>query len=61
MFTWTGHFPEHTRLLLRHLAARADELALTYPRSHERDALVSLTAFVTSLGMSHVHRGTYTP
>jgi hypothetical protein len=61
VFTWTGHFPEHTRLLLRHLAARADELALTYPRGHERDALVSLTSFVTSLGMSHVHRGTYTP
>ena len=61
VFTWTGHFPEHTRLLLRHLAARADELALTYPSGHERDALIALTTFVTSLAMSHVHRGSYVP
>ncbi|HEX6644276.1 MAG TPA: putative zinc-binding metallopeptidase, partial [Gemmatimonadales bacterium] len=35
VFTWTGHFPERTRELLRHLADRADALALAYPAPHE--------------------------
>lgn len=59
VFTWTGHFPEATRALLRELAARADADALTYPAGSEPAALVALTAFVTSLAMTHVHRGTY--
>jgi len=61
VFTWTGHFPEHTRSLLRHLAERAGSLELSYPESHEEATVVALTAFVTSLAMNHVHRGTYMP
>jgi hypothetical protein len=61
VFTWTGHFPESTRDLLQHLASRADALRLDYPEPHERQVLVALTAFVTSLAMNHVHRGTYMP
>jgi hypothetical protein len=59
VFTWTGHFPEATRALLHDLATRADGDRLAYPVRHEPAALVALTAFVTSLAMTHVHRGTY--
>jgi hypothetical protein len=59
VFTWTGHFPEATRALLYELAARADGDRLAYPARHENAAIVALTAFVTSLAMTHVHRGTY--
>jgi hypothetical protein len=61
VFTWTGHFPEHSRALLNHLAARADELGLGYAEAQEQAAIVALAAFVTSLAMNHVHRGTYLP
>jgi hypothetical protein len=61
VFTWTGHFPEHTRRLIQHLATRADALGLAYPDGHEASALIAWTAFVTSLAMSHVHRGSYLP
>jgi hypothetical protein len=61
IYTWTGHFPEHTRALLLHLAQLADALDLSYPEAHQAAALVALTAFATSLAMNHVHRGSYTP
>jgi hypothetical protein len=61
VFTWTGHFPEHTRHLLHHLAERAEAHDLSYPESLETHALVALTAFVTSLAMSHVQTGSYLP
>jgi Putative zinc-binding metallo-peptidase len=61
VYTWTGHFPEHTRALLGHLAERADDLDLGYAEADEPRVLVALTAFVTSLAMNHVHRGTYLP
>lgn len=61
VFTWTGHFPEHTRVLLRHLAERADALKLDYPESHEEPVLIALTAFVASLAMNFVHDGNYLP
>jgi hypothetical protein len=61
VYTWTGHFPEHTRELVEHLAARAEALGLSYPESHEGEVAVAVTAFITSLAMNHVHRGTYVP
>jgi hypothetical protein len=61
VFTWTGHFPEHTHVLLRHLAARAEALELTCPAGTEARALVELSVFAASLAMNHVHRGTYVP
>jgi hypothetical protein len=59
VFQWTGHFPERTRMLLRHLARRADAMEQVYLESAEVAALVSLTTLVTSLAMNHVHRGAY--
>jgi hypothetical protein len=59
VYRWTGHFPERTRVLLRHLAERADRLRLVYPEGRATEAAVALTAFVTALAMNHVLRGTY--
>jgi hypothetical protein len=61
VYRWTGHFPEHTRRLLRHFAARAEQLKQVYPADREPQAIVALTALVTALAMNHVHRGTYLP
>ena len=59
VYHWTGHFPERTRPLLRHLAGRADALGLPTRRGDEAAAAVGLTALVTALAMNHVHRGAY--
>jgi hypothetical protein len=61
VFRWTGHFPERTRPLVRHLAEKADELKQVYPANRERDVAVAITTLVTALAMNHVHRGTYLP
>jgi hypothetical protein len=61
VFTWTGHFPEATRALLQHLAGRAEAFDLRYRDGDEAASVVALTAFVTSLAMNHVHRGSYSP
>jgi hypothetical protein len=59
VYRWTGHFPERTRRLLRHLAGRARSLDMVYPRSREADVTVALTALVTALAMNHVRGGNY--
>jgi hypothetical protein len=59
VYRWSGHFPERTRLLLRHLAERADALEQVYPEDRETPAIISLTTLVTALAMNHVHRGSY--
>jgi hypothetical protein len=56
VFRWTAYFPEHTRVLLRRLAARAEALRLVYPVEREAEATVALTAFVTSLALASVHK-----
>jgi hypothetical protein len=61
VYRWTGHFPERTRRLLRHLARRADRLNLAYRADQEAAATVALTTLVTALAMNHVHRGAYLP
>jgi hypothetical protein len=61
VFRWTGHFPERTRALMRHLAQRADELSQVYPREAENEVIVAVTILVTSLAMNYVHRGSYFP
>jgi hypothetical protein len=61
VYRWTGHFPEETRLLLRHLAERADQLHQVYPEDRERPTAVALTTLVTALAMNHIHRGHYMP
>ena len=61
VFRWTGHFPERTRPLLRHLAQRADQLAQVYPVDRETQAAIALTALVTTLAMNFGHHGKYLP
>jgi hypothetical protein len=61
VYRWTGHFPERTRLLVRHLAEVADRLTLHYAQQREREAVIALTTLVTALAMNHVHRGSYLP
>jgi hypothetical protein len=61
VYRWTGHFPEHTRHLLSHLAERADALEQVYPEDRETAAVISLTTLVTALAMNHVHKGSYVP
>jgi hypothetical protein len=61
VYRWTGHFPERTRVLLRHLSSRALDLNLGYEPEAEPTATVALTTLVTALAMNHVHRGTYLP
>ena len=59
VFRWTGHFPDRTRRLLRHLAERAHALNLVYLVEHEIATTIAITTLVTALAMNHVHRGTY--
>jgi hypothetical protein len=61
VYRWTGHFPERTRHLMRHLAGRADVLEQVYPADREMLAMVSLTTLITALAMNHVHKGSYVP
>jgi hypothetical protein len=61
VFRWTGHFPERTRVLLRHLTGRARELKLTYPADGEQRVLIALATLVTALAMNHVVHGSYLP
>ena len=61
VFRWTGHFPEKTRSLVRHLAKRAEVLKQVYAREAEDEAVVAVTTLVTSLAMNFVHRGVYFP
>lgn len=56
VYRWTGYFPEHTRVLLRRLAERAETLRLVYPVEREADATAALTAFVTALALSSTDR-----
>ena len=61
VYTWTGHFPEDTRRLVRHLARRARELQQTYPSARELEVATAFTTLVDSLAMNHVLRGHYFP
>ena len=61
VYRWTGHLPERTRVLVRRLARRAEELALTYGPERETAAVVAVTALVAALAANHVARGRYVP
>ena len=61
VFRWTGHFPERTRSLMRHLAQRAEALSQVYPKEAENEVIVGVTILITSLAMNYVHRGSYFP
>jgi hypothetical protein len=59
VYRWTGHFPEATRHLVRHLARRAKHLGQCYPADRENAVIIAFTALVTSLAINHVMRGHY--
>jgi len=59
VYRWTGHFPERTRAMLRHLAKRSDELKQVYPQDREIEAAMALTTLVTALAANYEHRGSY--
>jgi hypothetical protein len=59
VYRWTGHFPERTRLVLRHLKELAESKDLAYAEDQEAYAIVSLTTLMTALAMNHVHKGAY--
>jgi len=61
VFRWTGHFPERTRALLEHLAARAAALEQVYAAERERQAASAVTVLVTTLAANHVYKGSYLP
>ena len=61
VYRWTGHFPERTRPLLRHLAQRCDALLQVYPADREVPAIIAITTLVTALAVNHVHKGSYLP
>ena len=61
VYRWTGHFPERTRRLVRHLAKRARQMKLAYAEACRVEAAVALTTLVTALAMNHVHGGSYLP
>ena len=61
VYRWTGHFPERTRILLRHLAERAGKRNQEYPADRELEAATALATFVTALAMNHVQGGSYLP
>jgi hypothetical protein len=61
VYRWTGHFPERTRNLLRHLARCADQLKLTYSAEREKQVVMALVTMVTTLAMNYVHHGGYVP
>jgi hypothetical protein len=54
VYRWTGHFPERTRLLLRHMAGRAAALDLVYAAADEPAKTVAITALTTALAMHEV-------
>jgi hypothetical protein len=61
VYRWTGHFPERTRTLVRHLARRAEELQQVYAADREEQAILGVTTLVTALAMNHVYGGRYLP
>ena len=61
VFLWTGHFPERTRVLVRHLEERADKLGCVYREDRERGVTIAVTTLVTALAMNWIHGGTYGP
>ncbi|HUR29214.1 MAG TPA: putative zinc-binding metallopeptidase [Planctomycetota bacterium] len=61
VFRWTGHFPERTRPLLRHLAQRADELKQVYPASREDAMIAAISTMLTALAMNWIRHGSYLP
>jgi hypothetical protein len=61
VYRWTGHFPERTRVLIRHLEEIADQLGQGYAVDREAEATLAVTTLITALAMNYVTRGSYLP
>jgi len=61
IYRWTGHFPERADRLLSHVVERSRVLGLEYDEARETEAAVALTAMITSLAMTWVVKGNYSP
>jgi hypothetical protein len=59
VYRWTGMDHELTYALLDHVADRAGRMDLSYPLAHQDRVLVQLSAFLTTLAMNYVYRGSF--
>ena len=59
VFCWTGHFPERTRQLLRHIDRQVAEMRLVYKHNEETTVLIAFTAFITSLALNYMRHNRY--
>ena len=59
VYWWTGMDHELTYALLDHVADRAERMDLGYPLAHRDRVLVQLAAFLTTLAMNYVYRGSF--
>jgi hypothetical protein len=59
VYGWTGMDHALTYALLDHVADRAERTNLSYPLAHQDRVLVQLAAFITTLAMNYVYRGSF--
>jgi len=59
VYYWTGMDHALTYALLDHVADRAERSDLSYPLVHQDQVLVQLAAFLTTLAMNYVYRGSF--
>ena len=59
VYWWTGMDHALTYALLDHVADRAERADLSYPLAHQDRVLVQLAAFLTTLAMNYVYRGSF--
>ncbi|MBI4863470.1 MAG: hypothetical protein HY815_24875 [Candidatus Riflebacteria bacterium] len=59
VYRWTGVDPDVTYAILGYLERRSRALGLAYPPGRRDAVLMQLTAFLTTLAMNHVYRGSF--
>ncbi len=59
VYWWTGMDHALTHALLDHVADRAKQSGLDYPLAQRDRVLVQLSAFLTTLAMNYVYRGSF--
>ncbi len=59
VYWWTGMDHALTHALLDHVAGRAERMGLSYPLAQRDRVIVQLAAFLTTLAMNYVYRGSF--
>jgi len=59
VYWWTGMEHALTYALLDHVADRAEKMNLSYALAHRDRVLLQLAAFLTTLAMNYVYRGSF--